>query len=251
MFFKGVLIGLAIAAPVGPIGLLCIQRTLNNGRMSGLVSGLGAATADAIYGFIAAFGLTLISAFLLKQQAWLAGIGGVYLCYLGVQMMRTSTAEAEAGAPTSASAVVSAQYLGAQETEFFTSPLRGARIFVKTRFLPRFIEQIPVVGETRGLGALPAYASTLALTLTNPVTILSFLAIYAGLGLAAGARDYGSASLLVAGVFIGSALWWLTLSGVVDRLRHRVDARAMHWVNVGAGVVVMGFGLYALTGVIT
>ena len=206
MFFKGVLIGLAIAAPVGPIGLLCIQRTLNNGRVSGLVSGLGAATADAIYGFIAAFGLTLISTFLLKQRAWLAGIGGLYLCYLGVQMMRTSTAEADAGATAA--------------------------------------------GETRRLGALPAYASTLALTLTNPVTILSFLAIYAGLGLAAGAGNYSSASLLVVGVFTGSALWWLTLSGVVDRLRHRVDARAMHWVNVGAGVVVIGFGLYALTGVV-
>jgi threonine/homoserine/homoserine lactone efflux protein len=206
MFFKGVLIGVAIAAPVGPIGLLCIQRTLNNGRVSGLVSGLGAATADALYGFIAAFGLTLISAFLLRRQAWLAGIGGLYLCYLGVQMMRTSTAEAEADAA--------------------------------------------MAGETRGLGTLPAYASTLALTLTNPVTILSFLAIYAGLGLAAGAGGYGSASLLVLGVFTGSALWWLALSSVVDRLRHRVDARAMHWINMGAGVIVIGFGLYALTGVV-
>jgi len=207
MFFKGMLIGVAIAAPVGPIGLLCIQRTLNNGRVSGLVSGLGAATADAIYGFIAAFGLTLISAFLLKQQAWLAGIGGLYLCYLGVQMMRTSTVKAETNAG--------------------------------------------IAGETRGLGVLSAYTSTLALTLTNPVTILSFLAIYAGLGLAAGAGDYVAASLLVVGVFTGSALWWLTLSGVVDRLRHQVDARAMHWINVGAGVVVTGFGLYALTGVVT
>ncbi len=207
VFFKGMLIGLAIAAPVGPIGLLCIQRTLNNGRVSGLVSGLGAATADALYGFIAAFGLTLISAFLLKQQAWLAGIGGLYLCYLGMQMMRTSRATAEVDATIS--------------------------------------------GETQGLGALPAYASTLALTLTNPVTILSFLAIYAGLGLAAGVGDYGSASLLVVGVFTGSALWWLTLSGVVNRLRHRVDAKAMHWINMGAGVVVIGFGVYALTGVVT
>ena len=207
MFFKGMLIGVAIAAPVGPIGLLCIQRTLNNGRVSGLVSGLGAATADAIYGFIAAFGLTLISAFLLKQQTWLVGIGGLYLCYLGVQMMRTSTVKAGAEAV--------------------------------------------VAGETRGLGVLSAYTSTLALTLTNPVTILSFLAIYAGLGLAAGAGDYVAASLLVVGVFTGSALWWLTLSGVVDRLRHQVDARAMHWINVGAGVVVTGFGLYALTGVVT
>ena len=85
LFLRGLILGFAIAAPVGPIGLLCIQRTLNNGRVTGLVSGLGAATADAIYGAIAAFGLSLLTAFLVQQQMWLGLAGGLFLCYLGVR----------------------------------------------------------------------------------------------------------------------------------------------------------------------
>ncbi len=84
-FLKGFLIGFSIAAPVGPIGVLCIQRTLSRGRLTGFVSGLGAATADALYGCVAGFGLTFISSFLLSSQVWLRVIGGSFLCYLGVK----------------------------------------------------------------------------------------------------------------------------------------------------------------------
>lgn len=204
--FKGMGIGLAVAVPVGPIGLLCIQRTLNDGRLNGLLSGLGAASADTVFGFIAAFGLTLISTFLLEQKAWLAGLGGLYLCYLGVQMLRSA----------SATAAVSAAELDT---------------------------------ENEKSSVLAAYLSTLLLTLTNPMTILTFLAIYAGLGLAAGTGDYSSASLLVMGVFLGSAAWWLLLSGVADRLRDYVTANVLRWVNVVAGCVIIGFGLFALIGI--
>ena len=128
----------------------------------GLVSGLGAATADAVYGSIAAFGLTFVSAFLVSQQGWLRLIGGFFLCYLGVR------------------------------TFFSSSPgrLSGA--------------------SARGLGA--AYGSTLLLTLTNPTTIISFAAVFAGLGIGGSGGNYGSAVILVIGVFLGSALWWLLLS---------------------------------------
>lgn len=204
--FKGMGIGLAVAVPVGPIGLLCIQRTLNDGRLNGLLSGLGAASADAVFGFIAAFGLTLISTFLLEQKAWLAGLGGLYLCYLGMQMLRSASATAEA----------SAAELGVQNQKS---------------------------------GIVSAYASTFLLTLTNPMTILTFLAIYAGLGLAAGTGDYSSATLLVMGVFLGSAAWWLLLSGVADRLRDHVTANVLRWINVVAGGVIIGFGLFALIGI--
>lgn len=91
VFLKGLVIGIAIAAPLGPIGALCIRRTLHQGRLSGLVSGLGAALADAIYGFIAAFGITLVSTTLLEHRFWPRIIGSVFLLYLAIRTLRAST----------------------------------------------------------------------------------------------------------------------------------------------------------------
>ncbi len=196
LFWRGVLIGFAIAAPVGPIGLLCIQRTLQDGRKFGFVSGLGAASADGIYGAIAGFGLTFISGFLVAQQMWLALIGGLFLCYLGVRT-------------------------------FLSEPATK------------------VVYARRG-SLFKAYAATFLLTLTNPITILSFIAIFAGLGLASAERSYLEAISLVAGVFLGSVSWWLLLSGGVSLLRDRFNDQAMQWVNRLAGLIIGGFGLYTL-----
>lgn len=193
---RGLLIGFSIAAPVGPIGVLCIHRTLADGRVSGLVSGLGAATADAIYGSIAGFGLAFISNFLVSQQVWLRLIGGAFLCYLGIKTM-----------------------------------------------LAKPSEQVAV---TRGTGLLGAYGSTFLLTLTNPLTILSFVAIFAGLGLAGTGGHYASAGILVLGVFMGSALWWFLLSAGVGFFREKFNARGLQWVNWISGVIILGFGLYAI-----
>ena len=196
LWWRGLLIGLAIAAPVGPIGLLCIQRTLQDGRKFGFVSGLGAASADGIYGAVAGFGLTFVSGFLAAQQMWLALIGGLFLCYLGVRT-------------------------------FLSAPAEKA------------------VYAQRG-GLFKAYAATFFLTLTNPITILSFVAIFAGLGLAAADRSYQEAIMLVLGVFSGSVAWWLLLSGGVSLLRDRFNDRAMQWVNRLAGLIIGGFGLVTL-----
>jgi threonine/homoserine/homoserine lactone efflux protein len=196
LLWRGMAIGFAIAAPVGPIGLLCIQRTLQSGRKQGLLSGLGAATADACYGCVAGFGLTWVSSFLLDQRQWLSLIGGLFLCYLG---LRT----------------------------FVAQPATEA-------------------AATRSDNLATAYVMTLALTLTNPMTILSFVAIFAGLGLATAGSDYLSAILLVLGVFLGSAAWWLLLSSSVSLLRGRFDAVVMRWVNRAAGFIIAGFGLYTL-----
>lgn len=196
-WWRGALFGFAIAAPVGPIGLLCIQRTLSGGQLRGLVSGLGAATADALYGYVAAFGLTVIAAFLVDQRIWLGVVGGAFLCYLGVRtfLTRPATQAAKGG----------------------TSSLVGA------------------------------YASTLFLTLTNPMTIFSFIAIFAGMGLAGRQGDIGAAAALVLGVFCGSAAWWLLLSGGVALFRSRFTPGALRWVNQVAGVVILGFGVWMLT----
>jgi len=193
---RGIVIGFSIAAPVGPIGVLCIRRTLAEGRAAGLFSGLGAATADAIYGCVAGFGLTFISRLLLGQQMWIRLVGGLFLCYLGVNAL-----------------------------------------------LARPSEQ-PVSAGRGGLAG--AYGSTFFLTLTNPMTVLSFMAVFAGLGVGSAGGDYGSAAVLVLGVFVGSSLWWLFLSGAASAFRARFDARALRWVNGVSGVVVTGFGLAAL-----
>ena len=193
---RGIILGFSIAAPVGPIGVLCIRRTLAEGRASGLVSGLGAATADAIYGCVAGFGLTFISSFLVNQQRWLRLVGGAFLCYLGIRA-----------------------------------------------FLARPADQ---AAPAQGSGLIGAYGSTFLLTLTNPMTILSFAAAFGGLGMADTGRDYGSAAMLVLGVFIGSTLWWLGLSSIVSLFRTRFDARALRWVNRASGIIIAGFGLFAL-----
>jgi threonine/homoserine/homoserine lactone efflux protein len=200
LLFKGLVIGLSIAAPVGPIGVLCVRRTLAEGRAFGLASGLGAATADAVYGCFAGFGLTFVSSFLVRQQVWLRLIGGVFLCYLG---LRTLLAK---------------------------PPEEGV--------------------ETRGRGLIGAYASTFFLTLTNPMTVISFAAIFAGLGLADAGGEYLSAGVLVLGVFIGSALWWLILSGGVGIFREKFGLHGLTWVNRISGVMIIGFGLLALLSVV-
>ncbi len=188
--------GFSVAAPVGPIGVLCIRRTLAEGRASGLVSGLGAATADAIYGCIAGFGLTFISSIFISQQVWLRLVGGVFLCCLGLKT-----------------------------------------------FLARPVEQ---AASAEGNGLVGAYTSTFFLTLTNPMTILSFAAIFAGLGVASASGNYLSAGVLVLGVFVGSALWWLILSGGVSLFRARFSPQQLRWVNRVSGIIIMVFGLLAL-----
>jgi threonine/homoserine/homoserine lactone efflux protein len=191
---RGMALGLAIAAPVGPIGVLCIRRTLADGRLMGFVSGLGAATADATYGAVAAFGLTLVSSLLLSLRLWVHLLGALFLCYLGLRTALARPATQPAGAS--------------------------------------------------GKGLLGAYVSTLALTLTNPATILSFAVVFAGLGLAGGTVTL--AALTVLGVFSGSALWWLLLSTGVSLLRGRFTPGAMRWVNRLSGAVLVGFGIVAL-----
>jgi threonine/homoserine/homoserine lactone efflux protein len=161
----------------------------------GLATGLGAATVDAFYGGIAAFGVTAISGLLLRQQVWIRLIGGLFLCHLGVKTI--------AAAPAERAAV------------------------------------------TAGPSALRAYSSAAALTLANPPTILSFAAIFVALGLGTTGRATGAAVVLVLGVLVGSALWWVLLSSGVALVRVRVGPRVLRWINRLSGAMLVGFGLLA------
>ena len=194
---KGAVIGLSIAAPVGPIGVLCIQRSLAEGRQIGLAAGLGAATADAIYGAIASFGLTAISSVLVGERFWIGLLGGLFLCGFGIRTFMSAPAQRAAG------------------------------------------------GQVSGLRS--AWLTTLFLTLANPATILSFIAVFAGFGLGA-SPDYFSATALVLGVFLGSALWWVMLSGGVAHFREKLTPVWMGAINRLSGLILFGFGLYNLCG---
>jgi threonine/homoserine/homoserine lactone efflux protein len=196
LFLRGLIIGFSIAAPVGPIGILCIRRTLAEGRASGFLSGLGAATADAFYGCVAGFGLTVISAFLADQRFWIQLIGGVFLLALGIKILRAVSSEHAASAS--------------------------------------------------GKGLVASYVSTFFLTITNPMTILSFAGIFAALGVADTGGDISAAGLLILGVFTGSAAWWLMLSVGVGLMRERFTSRMLGWTNRLSGIVLVVFGVLAV-----
>jgi threonine/homoserine/homoserine lactone efflux protein len=193
-FLKGCAIGLSIAAPVGPIGVLCIRRSLADGARVGFLTGLGAAAADGFYGAVAAFGLTAISGFLREQQTPLRIIGGLFLLFLGAKTFFGKPAEQPASSRSHAG----------------------------------------------------AFTSTFFLTLTNPMTIFSFMVIFAAFGLGSGAVDYWRATSMTLGVFIGSAAWWLFLSNGVALLCSRITPRWMQQVNRISGAIIFAFGVTIL-----
>ena len=193
---KGIIIGFSVAAPVGPIGVLTIKRTLTEGRVSGFVTGMGAAFADTVYGIITGFGLAAVSTFLMTQEFWMKLIGGLFLLYLGIKSFISKPATKE------------------------------------------------VSVDSKGL--LNNFVSTFFLTITNPATILSFLAIFAGLGLGSANTNYLSSATLVLGVFMGSALWWLILSSAVSFFRTKVTHDRLIWINRLSGIVIISYGLWAL-----
>jgi threonine/homoserine/homoserine lactone efflux protein len=197
ILLKGLILGFVIAAPVGPIGVLCARRTLTHGRRAGFFSGMGAATADAIYGFIAAFGLTFVSNFLIGHQFWLRLVGGTLLCFLGTKTLIS---------------------------------------------VPRESSELPP--SARKYAGM--YTSTFLLTLTNPMTIFSFAAVFAGFGLAGTKGSVTSAGILILGVFLGSAIWWLLLVGVFSLFKKRFEHHELQWVNRIAGLIIAGSGVLAL-----
>ncbi len=196
----GLAIGVAVAAPIGPVNVLCMHRTLAHGRLNGFVAGLGAAAADATFGAIAAFGVTVVADFLIGQQSWLRLGGGLFLLGLGVRI-------------------------------FLSRPAAQA-----------------VETERRGLGR--AIASTYLLTITNPLTILSFVGIFAGAGLGQGDTGFGGAAIIVIGVFLGSGAWWLALALGIGMVRHKLDERGLSWINRGSGGLIFLFGIGALASLV-
>ena len=200
IFFKGVLIGLLMAAPVGPVGILCIERTLTKSKHSGFISGLGAATADGLYAAVAAFGISVISDFISAHDIAVRLIGGLIILWVGIR----SLINGKAAKPS------------------------------------------PV---TKKFGHAGDYASTFLFTLTNPTTIFSFGVVFALTGFrAAEVTGLLLPTLLVAGVALGSLLWWLILTNGVAYLSGRMQSFSLDVVKKIAGLLIIIFALIILSG---
>ncbi len=201
LFWKGIIIGLMVSIPLGPIGVLCIQRTLNKGRKAGFVSGLGASAADTFFALIAGFGISMIITFLKAQHIYFQIIGGAIVMYLGIHI-------------------------------FFTNPIRQLRL---QRLNPNKLSQ--------------DFISVFLLTVSNPMAIFFFLAMFAGVNLASGPMNIFYVGLVVAGVAIGSATWWFVLTTLVNIFRHRFRLKSIWWMNKVAGVIIFFLGIAAILSV--
>jgi len=196
LLLEGLVIGFSLAAPVGPVGVLCIRRTLAYGSKRGLVVGLSAACADMLYGIIAAFGVTFISDFISNQQHWIRLIGGILLMLLGYRMYHSHA-----------------------------------------------ITDTPINGTNRHVRA---FISTFLLTLTNPMTLFAFAAVFAGVGLNKIIGNNWSGTFLVIGVFLGSLSWFTLLTALVHFFREKISTNGLTLVNKIAGTLLILFGAFAL-----
>ncbi len=197
---KGIVVGMVIAVPVGPVGVLCVRRTFFEGALFGILSGLGAAVADVIFGIVAGLGLTVVRDWLLGYQEPLGALGGLYLIFIG-----------------------------------------GRALLKRGRDEPQ-----PITGEK--LAA--AFASTFALTITNPITILAFAAIFAKVGFEREGVGLVEIWVMVGGVFVGSLLWWLGLSFGIAALRRFAHMTHIAWVNRVSGTVLTLSGAGLLVSVV-
>ncbi|MGB8365681.1 MAG: LysE family translocator [Rhizomicrobium sp.] len=204
LILSGMLIGMIVALPIGPVNLICIRRTLALGPMNGFFSGLGAALGDGVFAIITGFGFTEVARLINGYSGTLELTGGTLLIIFGA-------------------------------TTYFSDPLHG-----------RGVEQV----TSRQLGApslLRAFASTFALTITNPATLFGFAALFAGLGgISGNAVSFADATFVVIGVVAGSTLWWFTLTTIVGFFHARIDAGIMKFINHGSGILVAVFGVAVL-----
>jgi len=198
LFLRTFVIGLAVAAPVGAMGVLCIQRTLTHGPRVGLATGAGIATADGTYAALAAFGVSALSNVLVAWQVPLRLVGGAVLVYLGIRCILQRPAACDADVPAETSTRLSA-----------------------------------------------VYGSAIGLTLTNPMTIMAFGAIFASAGLAAQPGPV-HAAIATAGVALGSLTWWVALVTGVTLARAAVGDRFAAVVSRVSGGVIAAFGVLAI-----
>ena len=201
LFFKGFLVGIIISAPIGPVGALCIQRTMSYGRLSGILSGIGAAVGDSIFAVIAVFGLTFISGFLDEKEAWFRIAGGIILLYFGLRV-----------------------YLSKQQD---------------------------CSNQDNEVNHFGTFGSALLLTISNPLVILSIIAVFAVLGIVNPTSSYPSTALLILGVFSGAVFLWIITCHILSNYRNRMGQRGVLLVNRITGLFILACSGYAFLSLLT
>jgi threonine/homoserine/homoserine lactone efflux protein len=202
LLIKGIIVGLLASIPLGPIGVICIQRTLNKGKLSGFLSGLGAASADTIFAAIAGFSLTIIISFIEEKQIIFQAIGGVIVFLLGIKI-------------------------------FYTNPIRQLRRHKRKKN-----------------SLLEDYLSVLLVTITNPLAVFLFIALFASLGIVSEDTSWVHSLVTTSGVLIGAMLWWYILTSLVDIFRERFRLKQLWWINKISGAVIVVLGAIAIIGLV-
>lgn len=196
LFWKAFTAGFLIAAPVGAVGVLCIQRTLLSGLRSGLITGLGAAFADTIYGAVAAFGMVLITSFIDEHRIAFRLLGAIVIFILG-----------------------------------FKQVFKKAAVTVK-----------PVSVTTLGKD----FITTFFITLTNPITIFAFMAIFAASDAGGKSGNALAIAVTIIGVFLGALSCWGTITGITYAFREKIENKHYGIINRTGAVLILCFGFYLL-----
>jgi threonine/homoserine/homoserine lactone efflux protein len=194
LVLKGIIVGISVSAPLGPLGILCIQRTINKGFFAGFVSGLGAAVADILYASVAGFGISIIADFLKEHELFIRALGGIIVLVVGFLI-------------------------------FNSNPVKQIRH-----------------QKTQKRTYVSDFFSSIVITITNPLTIVFFGAVFAGFGLDE-STTLNPILLTLAGIFSGALLWWMSLTIVVNIFRHKIRLRNLYWINKITGIIVAVFGV--------
>lgn len=193
LIIKGILIGLLVSIPLGPIGVLVIQRTVNKSRIAGLMSGLGAALSDTLYAIVAGFSLTFIIDFIRIHELFFQSLGAVVVLILGISI-------------------------------FFKNPVSDLRR-----------------NKLRGNTHFQDIISSFLVTVSNPLTVFVFLAVFASSGVAVSLEKPFHSFFVILGISLGAFLWWFTLSGIVSLFKHKINLRVLWWINKTAGALIILF----------
>lgn len=193
--FRGMLIGLMVSVPLGPMGVLIIQKTLHKGALSGFIAGMGAACADLFYATVAAFGLGIVVNIVKTHELILQLVGGIFLLIVGLKI-------------------------------YFDNPLK----------------QIKARKRVTKKGLLGDFLSLFFLTVSNPVTVIVFMAVFAGTSVFGDSPTLVKEIMVLLGVVLGGSAWWYAVSTLVNIFRKRFKLRVLITINRVSGIIITILG---------
>lgn len=198
LLLKGILIGFLVSIPLGPIGILVIQRTVNKSRLAGLMSGMGAALSDTLYAVVAGFSLTFIIDFIRENELLFQAFGALVVLVLGIHI-------------------------------FFKNPVTDLRR-----------------NRLKGNTHFQDIISSFLVTISNPLTVFVFLAVFTSSGVAINMEKPYHSFFVILGIFSGAFIWWFSLSGIVSLVKHKINLRILWWINKAAGIIIVLFVLITI-----